>query len=734
MNTQSSEGDKDTDGISIQNNALKGGSITDNVGNPALVVLTALATQAFDKVDGVSPKVVANGIEVTSTPTAGDARDTYIAPEGTDENIQITVEFDDTVYVVGTPQLTVEMGSTDTDFNYLSGSDTKKLIFQHTVAEGDEDTDGIGVEVNKLKLGSQTVTIKDEIGNDAILTHAALVAQPSHKVDAIKPTVNTGGISVISTAGADRVYVAGDTIEVQVTFSENVKVTASPQLPLTIGTKDPIPNADYYSGDNTAKIKFRYTVVAGDEDTDGISIAADKLEINGDDKIKDKAGNAAVLTHAALPAQAWHKVGAAGPGVDSVAITSTSGNNYYRKDAKIQVTATFNENVTVDTTNGTPTLAIEVGTNKRSATWTSGSGSKKLVFEYTVVSGDEDTDGVSIAANQIVLNNATIKDSNDNDAAVTHKELATQTSHKVDAKVPTVSTTNGVSITSTGALYGIGETIKATVTFSENVTVTGTPQLTLKIGLEDKKAGYESGTGTANLVFAYTVAAEDVDTNGVSIEVNKLGLNGGTIKDVAGNAAVLTYTALGTQASHKVDGVVPTIATTDGVKITSGAKTYKTGDTIKARVRFSENMTVTGTPQLALTIGTAERTADYDESESSNTDVAFEYIVKSGDADTDGISIAADRLTLNRGTITDIAGNAATLTHTALAAQTSHLVDGSAPGIIENGIAITSSPGSSGFYKIGEKIQATVTFSENVTVTGPTDKQTAIDLENRLKG
>ena len=352
------EGDKDTDGISIQNNALKGGTITDNVGNPALVVLTALATQAADKVDGVSPKVIANGITITSKPAAGAASDTYIAPEDPEdpENIQITVEFDDTVYVVGTPKLTVEMGSTDTDFNYLSGSETKKLIFQHTVAAGDEDTDGIGVEANKLKLGSQTVTIKDDIGNDAFLTHAALVTQPGHKVDAIKPTVNTDGISVTSDAGADRVYTAGDKIKVQVTFSENVTVTASPQLTLTIGVGSKTDrNADYDSETG----KFVYKVVAGDEDTDGISIAANKLNLNNG-TIKDRAGNAAVLTHAALPAQAWHKVGAAGPAVDSVAITSTSGNNYYRKDAKIQVTATFNENVTVDTTKGTPTLAIEV--------------------------------------------------------------------------------------------------------------------------------------------------------------------------------------------------------------------------------------------------------------------------------------------------------------------------------------------------------------------------------------
>ena len=696
------EGDKDTDGISIQNNALKGGTITDNVGNPASTVLTALATQALDKVDGVSPKVTANGITITSTPTAGAATDTYIE----DENIQITVEFDDKVYVVGTPKLTVEMGSTDTDFNYSSGSETKKLIFQHTVAAGDEDTDGIGIEANKLKLGSQTVTIKDNIGNDAILTHAALVAQPSHKVDAIKPTVNTGGISVTSDAGADRVYVAGDKIKVQVTFSENVTVTASPQLTLTIGTGDETDrNADY----DHETGKFVYTVVAGDEDTDGISIAANTLKLNNG-TIKDKAGNAAVLTHAALPAQAWHKVGASGPAVDSVAITSTSGNNYYKEGAKIQVTATFNENVTVT---GTPTLSLTIGTGNKTSSYTSGSGSKKLVFEYTVKSGEEDTDGISIAANQITLNGGTIKDSNSNNATLTHKALDTQADHKVDAKDPKVIL-NGISITSTGAPYGIGEKVQATVTFSENVTVTGTPQLTLKIGSEDKKAGYESGTGTAKLVFAYTVAKDDVDTDGISIAANKLGLNGGTIKDAAGNAAVLTYTALGTQASHKVDGVTPTIVT-DGVSISSGAKTYKTGETIQATVRFSEEMTVTGTPQLTLKIGSADKNANYT-SGSTTTDLIFEYTVQSKDEDTDGISIEGNKLSLNSGAITDTAGNAAVLTHAALAAQSSHKVDGSAPGI--SSVAITSTPGGGDFYKIDDTIQATVTFSENVYVTG----------------
>ena len=50
-----------------------------------------------------------------------------------------------------------------------------------------------------------------------------------------------------------------------------------------------------------------------------------------------------------------------------------------------------------------------------------------------------------------------------------------------------------------------------------------------------------------------------------------------------------------------------------------------------------------------------------------------------GDTDANGISIAANSLALNGGTINDAAGNAATLTHSAVADNASYLVDTTAP-------------------------------------------------------
>ena len=165
------------------------------------------------------------------------------------------------------------------------------------------------------------------------------------------------------------------------------------------------------------------------------------------------------------------------------------------------------------------------------------------------------------------------------------------------------------------ATYKLGETIQAAVTFSETLNVTVPivppplprpvpPQLTLTIGVSGKRANYTSGSGTATLVFEYTVALGDEDIDGIEIGANQLSLNSGTITDSAGNAATLTHTPLAPHPLHRVDTSVPTVS---GVAITSVAPngTYKLGETIQAAVTFSEVVTVADSPQLTLTIGAA---------------------------------------------------------------------------------------------------------------------------------
>ena len=92
-----------------------------------------------------------------------------------------------------------------------------------------------------------------------------------------------------------------------------------------------------------------------------------------------------------------------------------------------------------------------------------------------------------------------------------------------------------------GDAYYPGETVAVAVTFSEAVTVTGMPTLTLDMGDAKRQAEYKEGTGTAELTFEYVVAPADRDDDGLAIGENSLGLNGGMVQSQGNVDAVLTH-------------------------------------------------------------------------------------------------------------------------------------------------------------------------------------------------
>ena len=500
-------GDTDTDGIAFPSSnvvQLNGGTMKDAPGNNANLVgvdLYETGARSSHKVDSssaIGPTI--SSVAFTSTAT----NSTYKK----DEKIQATVTFGSSVTVDttgGTPKLTLKIGSSNKDASYKSGSPGTALVFEYTVASGDEDTNGIEIEANKLSLNSGTIVDTTDSTINAILTHTAVTASTSHKVDAVAPTVaTTNGVAITSTA---KTYKIGDKIQVTVTFNESVTVTGTPQVALTIGSAS--KQASYTTtGSTTTKLVFEYTVVIGDEDTDGISIAANKLTLNSG-TIKDAVGNAATLTHAALATQSSHKVAANVPNVTDIDIGSSASNSTYSIGTTLQVWATFNKNVTVT---GTPQLTLTIGSASKDASYVRTLNNVTLVFEYTIAEGDEDTDGISVAANSLKLNSGTITDATNvsKNALLTHDALATQSDHKVDGVKPTI---NGFSMHSTpakGTTYKAGEDIEVKVTFTKNMrtyTTGGTPQLTLKIGTADKIAPYSGGFGTPNVRFKYRVAA-----------------------------------------------------------------------------------------------------------------------------------------------------------------------------------------------------------------------------------
>ena len=151
-------------------------------------------------------------------------------------------------------------------------------------------------------------------------------------------------------------------------------------------------------------------------------------------------------------------------------------------------------------------------------------------------------------------------------------------SNSVNGTTLTAPTVSSVAFTSTPAsgqsnTYKLSDTLDVTVTFSEAVTVTGTPQVDLTIGSTPRQAGYESGSTTTQLLFQYQVQADDEDDNGAAINENGLKLNSGRIFLLKNSVTVnadLAHSAVANQSRHKVDGVAPTPtkAEVDGTKLT----------------------------------------------------------------------------------------------------------------------------------------------------------------------
>ena len=270
--------------------------------------------------------------------------------------------------------------------------------------------------------------------------------------------------------------------------------------------------------------------------------------------------------------------------------------------------------------------------------------------------GDRDEDGISIAANALGLNGGSIKGADGTtDADLAHEAVASERGSKVNGSLirpPRVTRIFFHSSPARGDTYELGETVDVEVEFDRAVTAAGSPQVALTIGTQTRHAT-SSGWSGRSLYFDYTVQEGDRDEDGISIAANALVLNGGTIKATDGTTdADLRHAAVAAGRGSKVNGRLATPPTVKDIALISSPArggTYEFGETIEVEVEFDRGVTATGSPQVALTIGTETRHATL--SAWGGRSLYFDYTVQEGDRDEDGISIAANALVLNGGTI-----------------------------------------------------------------------------------
>ncbi|OWW20686.1 DUF4347 domain-containing protein [Noviherbaspirillum denitrificans] len=659
-----------------------GTGVTDTAGN---AVSSGYSSGQAYTIDGTGPAVTSVSVPANASYVAG-------------QNLDFTVNFDENVTVDttgGTPRIALALDTGGTVYaSYLSGSGTSALTFRYTVASGDADTNGISVGA----LDANGGTLRDAAGNNATLTLNPVGSTASVLVDGIQPTVQQVNVP------ADATYIAGQNLDFTVSFSEAVTVNTgggTPYLSLGLDTGGTV-QASYVSGSGTTDLVFRYTVATGNADTNGVTV--NSLSLNGG-TIKDAAGNSAAVTMNAVGSTASVLVDGAGPSVSSINRVSASTTN----GTSVDFTVTFSENVSgVDASDFTLTATGTASGSVASVTAVNGS-------TYTVKVDTLTGDGTV----RLDFNNAGtgVTDIAGNAVSGGYTSGQTYTLDHIDPAVTSVMVpANGT--------YTSGQNLDFTVNFDENVTVDttgGTPRVALALDTGGTVyASYLSGSGTSALTFRYTVAAGNADSNGIT--VGSLSLDGGTIKDAAGNNAATTLNSVGSTALVLVDSVAPV---PQGNLTVPADGLYLTGQHLDFTITFDDSVTVTGTDStLGLTIGSNARAAAY-QSKTADS-VTYRYTVQAGDNDADGIAIGA--VTLNTTTIRDVAGNDAALSLTGhLPSTAAVLVDTAAPAVSGN-IAVPAD----GAYRSGQVLAFTVSFDENVTVTG-TDSTLAITVGSTVR-
>ena len=147
-------------------------------------------------------------------------------------------------------------------------------------------------------------------------------------------------------------------------------------------------------------------------------------------------------------------------------------------------------------------------------------------------------------------------------------------------------------------VYGIGDNIKVTATFSEDVIVTGSPQLKLDVGGTHKTLGTKA-PARARWSPATQWQRRTLTPDGIAIAANKLTLNDGSIRDAANNDANFAHSAMATQANRKVDDIRPRFRSLSLIRSSDGSDGfYNVDNELSVMMTFREQVVVNGEPRL----------------------------------------------------------------------------------------------------------------------------------------
>ena len=485
------QGNNDGNGIEIMGFHFNGGGISNSLGHK---VMTTLSSPLIVTVIDSGQPVGADKLIIDTT-----------APEVTG----LALNFDPTK-----------------SRTWTWGCSESPCTYRHVITQSDYP--GAFRNGGDDSFFDDTLTVSKALGDGRYYVHVkardtagnvSSVATGSVFLDNTPPAL----INEAITFPADGLYRAvGDFLDFVVAFDEQVQVETAqgvPSLSLTMGVRE--LSASYHSSSlqgGQGHLTFRYTLVQGDEDLNGIALS-NSIQLNSG-VIKDLAGNTATLSTLVLPEQSSVRVDVRNPTLDLVEADEGS----YSEADVIAFKAYFSENVMVV---GSPKLTLSIGTDEVEADLT-GNNRNMVNFKYTVLAGEEDDNGIEVKGINLGTGGR-IHDHIDQDIALPLSVPLTVSQVFVDTSLPTIQ-----SITVASGGYVTGDHIDIILVTNEAVEVDiAQGAMPIQIGLTfdtggRKYANYLEGNGSTTLTFRYTVESGVRDSNGIGMD-STITFNGGSI-------------------------------------------------------------------------------------------------------------------------------------------------------------------------------------------------------------
>ncbi|NBT27352.1 MAG: hypothetical protein EBT09_12575, partial [Actinobacteria bacterium] len=374
-----------------------GGSITDGAGNNATTALPALTLSTSlgsTTANAVSPTtIVVDGIAPTVTSVTGPITGTYKR----NQVIPIAVRFSEAVTVTDAGLAT-----------YQSGSGTTSLVFNYTVASNASLTSTTYLNYNNVNaLALNNATIKDSGGNSF---------NPANALP-----LTTVAASLGSSSSPQKINLDGTTPASAVSPQVSRVFWTTPSF--TAGSAGNVLTVSAITGTLSPGLTLAFAsgFVAG-------TTITGQLTSTETDASPGKKGTYSIDV----------------PQTVTSAAGKTTG--VFKAGSVVPITVEFDNPVIVS---GTPTLKIQSSpTSTTDVAYSGGSGTKYLLFNYTIQNGDTSSDLDYATVSSLSLAGSSIKDLTDTNNATltlptpgptTTGSLSNTSSIVIDGAAPTIA-------------------------------------------------------------------------------------------------------------------------------------------------------------------------------------------------------------------------------------------------------------------------------------------------------